>query len=71
MNWPNIIRAISILGLIVIGSLDFGLNVLAKQIPKEVYWGLLAIAFGVDISAIRKFLLRLLSGGNVKGDDDE
>lgn len=60
MTGQNVIRATSVVSVIVLFVLDYGLDVLAKDIPKEVYFGLLAVALGIDIKGLRAIILRLL-----------
>lgn len=53
------IRWLAILSLIGLFIGDFGLDMMAKPVPKEAYWVLLAIAAGINLVDLRKVLLRV------------
>lgn len=53
------IRWLAILVLIALFVGDFGFDVMAKPVPKEAYWVLLAISAGINIIDLRKVLLRV------------
>ncbi|MCZ4273223.1 hypothetical protein [Maritalea porphyrae] len=67
LTWPNILRAVSTIALIVVFAIDYGFDGFAKPFPKEAYAGLIAIALGVDVPALRGIVLRLLGGGKDGG----
>lgn len=63
MTWPNLLRILSTIALVVMGVAHFGFNALANPIPMEVIYGLVAVALGVDAKALRGVILKLLGGG--------
>lgn len=55
----SVIRWLAILLLIGLFIGDFGFDIMAKPVPKEAYWMLLAIAAGINVIDLRRVLLRV------------
>lgn len=61
------------IALIFAGALfvaDYGFAVLAKEVPNEVYFVLLAIAIGVDINQLREIAVATLTAWANNGKKD-
>lgn len=67
LTWPNVLRFAALVALIIVVVIDFGFDGFAKPFPKEAYAGLVAVALGVDIPALRNAVLRMLGGGKDAG----
>ena len=61
-TWPNLLRAVALVTLCALGVADYGFDALAKPVAREVYFGLVAVALGVDIKALRDAILRAIGG---------
>lgn len=62
----NITRVLALVAVILLFVADIGLDLLAKDVAKEIYFGLIAVGLGVDIKALRDIILRVL-GGKTEG----
>lgn len=67
LTWQNVLRGAALFALVALFLADYGFNVLAKDLPREVYFFLVAIVLGVDIKQLRQALLSLLGGGKGGG----
>ena len=66
------LRWLSIVVLGCVFAADYGFDVFAKPVPNMVYYGLIAIAIGIDIAQLRNVLLEFLKtwAGAKREDND-
>lgn len=64
------LRWLSIISLGGVFVADYGFDVFAKPVPDFVYYGLVAIAIGIDIAQLRNILLEFLKSiAGIKRED--
>lgn len=54
------LRWLAIFLCVALFAADYGFDVMAKAVPNSVYIGLVAVAIGIDLDALRNVLLRFL-----------
>lgn len=56
----NRLRWLTIIAVVVLFTADYGFDILAKEVPDQVYFVLAAIALGIDLGTLRKIAVSFL-----------
>lgn len=63
INW---IRPLAVFLMLILFAADYGFNVMAKPVPKYVYWALLGCMVGIDAKDMKSLILTVLKNAAEK-----